>query len=418
LFLLLFLSKVYIIFFYMFCIKVLIMGRFRKVGSVSEAIPEEHAIDEADFNDDAQPSIDDAYGGKFDFDKEVGWGRYGDVVLVGNGEVTNPDTCGKFARLVGCVRVDLHNLVLDYEFHGKVYVRKVFLSCDKPSCPVCMRKGWAVKEAQRIEHRIKEASLRFGLAEHIILSVPVSDYGLSWKAMLRKAVKIAKSRGIVGGCFIPHGFRYRSYAHTRNGIFHDKGWFYSPHVHVIGFVLDGYAKCRNCKNRICRRDADGEHYDLCNGFEARTRKLSKKDGWLVKVLGKRISIWGTAFYQLSHASYEEGHKHDVVTRWFGCCSYRKLKVTKDVRKELCPICSSEIGEIAYVGVHPELLSGERKAFEDYYEDGRVAWVGVRRRKGIAGARFKPSDFAHPIGQDVIDELFSENGCSLPKRVNY
>ena len=100
-------------------------------------------------------------------------------------------------------------------------------------------------------------------------------------------------------------------------------------MHVIGFVLDGYAKCRKCPRKS---NCDSG----CIGFDSRAWKLFKKDSYYVKVLGKRKSIWGTAFYQLTHSSYEDGHKHNVVTRWFGCCSYRKLKVTKDVRKELCP----------------------------------------------------------------------------------
>jgi len=30
------------------------------------------------------------------------WGKHGEYALVGNGKVTNPDTCGKFRGFWGC----------------------------------------------------------------------------------------------------------------------------------------------------------------------------------------------------------------------------------------------------------------------------------------------------------------------------
>jgi hypothetical protein len=97
------------------------------------------------------------------------WGLHGCFSLVGNGNVTNP-RCGTFGSHWGCVRVELHDkITLDgYNHKGKVYVQKVFNSCDKPSCPACYKKGWAVREAGRIEARLKEAAKRFGQIEHVI----------------------------------------------------------------------------------------------------------------------------------------------------------------------------------------------------------------------------------------------------------
>lgn len=106
---------------------------------------------------------------------------YGDFQLVGHGKVTN-EHCGMFKCFYGCARVELHNrITLDgWDFRWKVYVRKVFNSCDKPSCPVCYRLGWAVREAGRIERRLAEASKSFGLVEHIVATVPPKFYGLSY----------------------------------------------------------------------------------------------------------------------------------------------------------------------------------------------------------------------------------------------
>ena len=146
-------------------------------------------------------------------------GAYGDAKLVGNGDVTN-GYCGKFARFKGCSRVDLHNLItLDgVNYAGKVFVRRVRFSCGKPSCPVCYKSGWAVREAENIKHRLVEASKRFGMVEHLVCSVPAKDYGLELGALRRKITKMLTKIGIIGGVMIFHAFRYNR----------RKGWYGCP----------------------------------------------------------------------------------------------------------------------------------------------------------------------------------------------
>ena len=41
---------------------------------------------------------------------------------------------------------------------------------------------------------------------------------------------------------------------------------------------------------------------------------------------------------------------------FGCCSYRKLKVTVEVRRKVCPICQHELERLRYVGGNSEILA--------------------------------------------------------------
>jgi hypothetical protein len=108
--------------------------------------------------------------------KDENWGRYGDFELVGQGEKTNAN-CGRFVSFKGCLHTELHNKTTleGVNYSGKVYVRKVHASCDKPTCPVCYKSGWAVREADRITQRIRAASKTAGLAEHIIVGVPKSD---------------------------------------------------------------------------------------------------------------------------------------------------------------------------------------------------------------------------------------------------
>jgi hypothetical protein len=289
-----------------------------------------------------------------------GWGRYGDYELVGNGEVGN-GYCGKFKSFKGCLRVDLHDrITLDGKsFKGKVFVRKVRFSCGKPSCPVCFKSGWAVHEAGNIERRLAEASKRFGLVEHIVVAVPPKFYGLDYNALRAKVVKALYDRGVVGGVLIFHGFRYnlRHY------------WYWSPHFHVLGFILGGYGRCRGCEK--CRKG--------CGGFVDRSYRCHEKDDCIVKVKGKRKTVFGTSWYALNHSSIKVNARRFHVATWFGNCSYRKLKVTVEKRADLCPICQHDLIAIRYFGVKNFVLdsasSGYRRdSFEDYEEDGRPVWV--------------------------------------------
>jgi hypothetical protein len=147
------------------------------------------------------------------------WGNYGDFQLVGHGNQTNVN-CGRFVSFKGCLRTELHNkTTLDgLNFKGKVFVRKVHASCDKPTCPICYKSGWAVREADKITQRIVAGSKTFGVPEHIIASIPKSDYGLDFETLRLKVVKILYSRGVIGGVLIFHGFRYRAHDVFNNGI--------------------------------------------------------------------------------------------------------------------------------------------------------------------------------------------------------
>jgi uncharacterized protein with PIN domain len=293
--------------------------------------------------------------------------EFGEFQLVGHGSVTN-EKCGKFKSFYGCARVELHERVQlnGKNYSGKVYVRKVFHSCDKPSCPICYKYGWASREAHRIEVRLAEASKRFGKAEHIVCSVPPSDYGLNYDALRKKVQNILHSLGIVGGVLIFHGFRYNKRHY----------WFWSPHFHVLGFILGGYGRCRCCSKR--RLDGCAG----CGGFDDRRWQCYKKTGYYMKVLGERETVGGTAWYQLHHSSLRHVGgipvKRFQVAHWFGVCSYRKLKVTVEYKKSVCPICQHDLVRLDYSGVKRFVLDRDspdfrRVSFEDSEENGRVVW---------------------------------------------
>jgi len=307
----------------------------------------------------------------FEPDVEVSYGCFGSFQLVGHGSVTNV-FCGKYMSLKGCLRVDLHNLItLEGEsFRGKVFVRKVHHWCNKPSCPVCYKSGWAVREAGKIEGRLKEGSKRFGLVEHIVCSVPVADYGLGYDALRLKVIKVLSDRGVVGGVLIFHGFRYNLQKH----------WYWSPHFHVLGFILGGYSRCRHCERKW-------NCLSGCGRFDDRSYQNFLKDGYVVRVLGERKTVFGTAWYQLNHSSIDVSKKRFHVATWFGVCSYRKLKVTVEKRKALCPICQHDLGGIRYFGRNRVVYDKsspdyKRDSYEDYEEDGRPVWV-----ERVEGAKY-------------------------------
>ena len=327
------------------------------------------------------------------------FGRYCDYWLVGHGEQTNAD-CGKFKRFDGCLNVEAHNgarWIMPDLPKDSVFVKSVYHSCDNPLCPKCYKHGWAVREASRIEVRLKELSKRFGKIEHFAVSVPDRDFGLSLEALRKKCVKILSVRKVLGGVMIFHAFRYRNSAEARrSGL--DVGWYWSPHFHVLGFIGgEGYGKCRGCSNLYdVGRVRDRNRCLNCNGFEGLTRQCYEKEGgragsgYIVKVLGERKTVGGTAWYQLNHASVRRGEnvKKSHVATWFGACSYRKAKVinSKDVGiKHKCPICGNDLVRVRYLGVfseHPISRRGEIVQFHG--DDGKPLWEVVAERKFKGG----------------------------------
>jgi hypothetical protein len=316
-----------------------------------------------------------------DVPEEDGWASYGVWKLVGNGKVAT-DMCGKYRTLKGCTRVEKHDHVgLDgINYKGKDYVKVVHHWCNRPSCPICFKHGWAVREAHKAAGRLAEASKRFGKCEHLSASVPPVDYGLPYVKMRLRCIKALYARGIVGGQLIFHAFRYADFEEARRKNV-PLGWYYSPHFHMLGFILGGFRKCRRCEHV----DDKGSRFCCggCTGFYGRSKECNKKDLYIVEVEGERETVFGTAWYQLNHASVDSSKRRFHVSTWFGCCSYRKLKVTVEKKKELCPICGEELEKLMYVGslriVKERGAVGYQASFLDDHEaaDGSLNYFVVR-----------------------------------------
>ena len=312
---------------------------------------------------------------------------YGEYELVGHGKQTN-EKCGTFNKFMGCLKVDLHNQVRWY-FQDlekdAVFVKPIYHSCDKPTCPICYKHGWSVREAGRMEKRLLEASKRLGLIEHIVVSAPTKEHGLSLEQLRQSALRIMANRGIIGGSMIFHGFRYRNrYVARKTGL--PQGWYWNPHFHVLGFIGgEGYGKCRTCKFQLDKTFAECR---ACKGFEGITRNEYEKDGWIVKVLEKRKTVGGTCWYQLNHCSIRRGSKKSHAVTWFGACSYRKLKLIngEDVGvKHKCPICACDLVRVRYLGDFSALMISRRgETLNMYGDDGAPLWEVVVGKKFKGG----------------------------------
>ncbi len=331
------------------------------------------------------------------------WATHGIYQVVGNGEITDSDPkspkhCGKVYGFIGCV--DTHNhdkTTLDGVNHCKMaYIKKRIRHCFNPRCPTCYL-SWASREAKFATWRIKEASKKYGKAEHIICSVPKSEYSMfeeGYTGYLQgraRLLKILNSRGITGGGAIFHGFRFANAKESRiKGV--PFGFYWSPHWHVVGFLVDGYSQCRNCVHNC---ETDREYCKSCNkGYEGRTRRAYDSDFWIVKVAAERKSILGTFFYQLNHSTIIPSRKRFHSLTWFGVCGIRALKLDKSKFKEnaaLCPICGSKCVPLTYLGFDKARIVKEFwiKEFEEpaFDKDGSPIWIEKAEDAGGGSARY-------------------------------
>jgi hypothetical protein len=318
-------------------------------------------------------------------DFQLSWGNDKRFQRVGTGKQTS-DKCGQGLGVKGCTRIELHDHTtfdfngLPNNHHGMAYLKKIIHSCDKPSCVVCFKKGWATRESGKAEDRFNAASKTYGMPQHIILSIPQADYGLSYEELKAKTMANLEALGCLGGLLIFHMERYHSKreAEIKGG---KAGWFVALHFHVLGFIDGGYS-CRGCSKS--RSECFG-----CKGFNGVARRLNALEGssgygWIFKVKGERKSIFGTCWYQLNHATIIKNEKRSAVTTWFGVVSTRKLKLKEGDRKkrDVCPICQHELIDLVYIGndTNSPLYQFWVKEWEEPFLDSRGMpnWISKPR----------------------------------------
>lgn len=226
--------------------------------------------------------------------------------LPGHGE--SKDSCGTFF-MKGCLNISDHPDNLAY-FEPHVH------KCYSPKCPICWLL-WCKRASGRIQARIDSyLSIHKKLKPiHVVASVPFSAYNLRVADLRKKAQKYVKKVGFWGGSCIFHPFRQQK----GSGI-----WYFSPHFHFIGV---GWILGDKVKN------------------------LYTRSGWIVKNVKVRQTIFGTAFYQLTHAGVWYGKSRKCSTTWFGCMSYNKMLMDplSYGRDKRCPYCGEKIVTLLWIG---------------------------------------------------------------------
>jgi hypothetical protein len=293
-------------------------------------------------------------------------------VPVGRGEVSS-DFCGRYVSVSVCKNVDAHKgVVIDgFDYTGKVVASHNHMWCKKSSCPICFNRGWAVFGARKIEGRINEGVNRgLGDAEHISVSVPVVDRDLPESVLRVKCRNALLDRGVTGGCMIFHGYRMNK---QRDCL------VWSPHYHCIGSIKGGFDSCRGCVHN--REDCVS-----CDGFKGREVRGFKRDGYLVKVYDKRKTIFGTAHYQLNHATIRLGIKRFHTVTWFGSYGYRKFRGLKLKSEKVCPICQEEMVRCVYVGSKRHVTGVGEFGYVPLFADDEFGVDGEPNYLEVAGCR--------------------------------
>ena len=278
--------------------------------------------------------------GSFEALSYNGWQRVGHGIALGD--------CGK-TLVFGCLNVEDHTQAcLDREVVRKVFVRLKRHSCMRPECPICYEK-WAGREAHRIDYRLSQWKSS-GQVIHVSVSVPQRLWYKELGELRLDVYRVAKKVGFFGGSCIIHAERevcvfcgeHKDTETKRclNCGCSEFRWTFSPHYHLLG-------------------------YGWIHGHKV--KELYDKEGWIIKNLGIRDSVSGTALYQLSHCSTHK-EKHGIT--WFGRLAYNKLKVIPEpIEKELCPLCKAELVKLIWVGVGEMPYKDEG----DYF-DKRENWI--------------------------------------------
>ncbi|MDH5483493.1 MAG: hypothetical protein OEY22_11560 [Candidatus Bathyarchaeota archaeon] len=275
-----------------------------------------------------------------------------DFVPVGRG-VPSSEICGRWRSLVACKNKEGHKgkLLKGADVTNKMVVRHKHWWCHKASCPICFARGWSPREARNILGRCKEAEKRgLGIVEHVTVSVAVKDRDLRESVSRKNCREALFDRGVGGGAMIFHGYRID---------WKRKCLVWSPHYHALGVVSleGGFDRCRDCVH-------DCRDCGLCDGFKVREVRGFAKDGYLVKVHETRKTVFGTAYYQLNHATIRVGLKRFHVVTWFGSMSYRMFEGEKLVSEDVCSVCGGEMVRCFH--------AGKRRIVKDVGDIGYVA----------------------------------------------
>lgn len=264
------------------------------------------------------------------------------------------DLCGYVFPGEAKMCLNLQGHALNPKTRGLAYAQVRGCSCGRLSCPVCYHRA-ILREAGAIENQFKrmadpkgrdpyaEAPTKWGKPGHWTVSPSHEDRakmttraGIAY--VTNKSRQMLKKVGFFGGVEIGHPYRQdkllknkkapaaspdMSYDETKayseaHGWANDGSWYTSQHSHYIGYHKGAYAK--------------------------KVEQNYEDTGYVVKFITTCNSVFGTVFYQLTHAGVMAG-KHTV--KWLGIMSnglIGKNAFLDEVPKKVatCPECKQPL----------------------------------------------------------------------------
>ena len=186
---------------------------------------------------------------------------------------------------------------------------------DERHCPRCVYV-WAGREGRRAAWRLKEVARKRRLRRsprHVVVSFSYLSGGddplgaASYDRFFRKAARVLKDMGALGGCLVFHAWRFEGRSPLT------AYWNWGPHVHAM--------------------------------YWGRLDLSKRPNGVIVKVIedsGTR-DVQSTLSYVLNHCSVVE-RKHAL--RWYGVATYRGTpgvpKPPDEASSPSCPLCGVEM----------------------------------------------------------------------------
>ena len=328
--------------------------------------------------------------------------------LPGYGDKTHAD-CGKVwnGEYFICFEVGKHNLLgvsnvkrgkefAEVNTIGKASVKLLACTCNHLSCPVCYPSTISRMTQRAVAHLMRmpadngfiptnltkrslknkivtqhddvippkrmlkpEDTTIYGKYKHVVVSPSEKDKQLiktdsGYRELTKKMIKLLRKVGYVGSLYIPHPFKVK----RKQGV--DLSMVTENTDSVTMYQYAHY------NNRECTVSWDLHFHNIALGElnKQAVKEMYEETGWIIKELDERETVYGTIFYQLTHAGYHK--RFDTVNYW-GVLSRKSRVLFEEEEKEVslgpeCA-CGSIMKPYIWVGEGDPVLKDEAERNE-------------------------------------------------------
>ena len=217
-----------------------------------------------------------------------------------------------------------------------------------------------------VRMRTLEDTTVYGKFKHVVVSPSEEDKALiktekGYRELVKKKVKLLKRVGYVGAVSIPHPFKIKK---------KPKSEIMRINEDTDRRTLIKYAKYNNDHVDVTM---DPHFHEMALGTldTEEIKKVYEETGWVIKELEERKTVYGTLFYELTHAGYH--HTFDTITYWGVLARGSKILLDEEEHEdhvEKCA-CGTELKRYVWAAEGKPLLSKEAAAGE-----AGVYWVKV------------------------------------------